>query len=79
MADTATTDTMRATGRAWFRVGQLRRGHMTNMTDKNDTGMGDLVEPAGTSQLLATNGAPSESRLTRFRVTRLRDIFHRCG
>lgn len=78
-ADTAAIDTLRATDRAWLRVGQLPRGHTTNMTDKNDTEMGGLVEPAGTSQLLATNGAPSESRLTRFRMTRLHEILHRCG
>ena len=79
MADTAAIDTLRATGRAWFRVGQLLRGHTTNMTDKSDTETGDLVEPAGTTRLLAIAGAPSESRLTRFRVTRLRDVFHCCG
>lgn len=79
MADTAAIDTPQATGRAWLRVGQLPRGHTTNMMDKNDTEMGDLVEPAGTTQLLATNGAPSESRLTRFRATRLHDIFNCCG
>ena len=78
-ADTAAIDTLRATGRAWFRVRQPLLRHTTNMTDKSDMEMGDLVEPAGTSQLLATNGLPSESRLTRFRVTRLRDIFHCCG
>lgn len=43
---------MRATGRAWLRVGQLLLGHTTNMTDKSDMEMADLAEPADTTQLL---------------------------
>jgi hypothetical protein len=77
--DTAAIDTLRATGRAWFRVGQLPRGHTTNMTDKSDTETGVPVEPAGTTRLLAIAGAPSESRLTRFRVIRLCDVVNCCG